>query len=155
MKSLDEIDWQILSILEDNGRETIVKIASQIGLSQTPCIERIKRLERDGYIKKYTLELDRTLLNRGFVVFVQVSFIDSTNRTFNQFAKAIAEIDEIEECHMVSGDYDCLLKVCQKDMKEFRTVITQKISEIQGIARTNSYAVIEEIKSGAKLVKSR
>ncbi len=155
MKSLDKIDWQILSILEDNGRETIVKIAGEVGLSQTPCIERIKRLERDGYIKKYTIELDRALLDRGFVVFVQVSFIDSTNKTFDQFAKAIAEIDEVEECHMVSGDYDCLLKVRQRDMKEFRTVITQKISEIQGIARTNSYAVIEEIKSGVKFVKGR
>lgn len=154
MKSLDKTDLAILSILEKNGREKVVEIASQVGLSQTPCVERMRRLERDGYIERYTVRLNPRLLNRGFVVFVHVSFADSTNRTFERFAKVIERLDEVEECHMVAGDYDCLVKVRVKDMEEFRNVITSKISEIPGIARTNSYAVIEEIKSRTALLKS-
>ena len=152
MKRLDDVDRKILSILEDNGREKIVKISERIGLSQTACVERIKGLERLGVIKKYTIDLDRNLLDCAFVVFVQVMFTESSNENFNRFVKAVEKIVEIEECHMVSGDFDCLLKVRQKDMKEFRTVITQKLSDIPGIARTNSYVVIDELKSNSKVM---
>lgn len=154
IRQLDDIDRHILSILEENARSTYVEIANQVGLSQTPCVERMKRLERDGYIERYTVQLNPRLLDRGFMVFVHVSFSDSTNRTFDRFAKVIERIDEVEECHMVAGDYDCLVKVRAKDMEEFRKVITMKISEIPGIARTNSYAVIEEVKSRSSMARN-
>lgn len=153
MKKLDKIDTQILKILERNGRETIVQISNQVHLSQTPCIDRIRRLERDGYIQKYTIQLDPNLLDRGCIVFMQVSLADSTNQSFDQFAEAIAHIDDIEECYMVAGEFDCLVKIRVKDMDEFRQVITEKISEIPGITKTNSYTVIECVKSGSSLVR--
>ena len=152
MKQLDLIDRKILSILEGNGRETMVKIAERVGLSKTACIERIKRLEKNGVIKKYAAILEPALVDRGFVMFVHVSFADTSKNAFDRLTKAIAQIDEIEECHMVSGDYDLLLKIRQKDMNDFRRIITDKLSTIPGISRTNSYAVIEELKSGGPLM---
>lgn len=152
IRSLDEIDWKILSELEDNSRITIVELSQRIGLSQTPCVERIKRLERDGYIQKYTIQIDPNLVERGFVVFIQVSFENSSNEVFERFADRIQEFVEIEECFMIAGDYDCLLKVRQKDMNAFREIITSKISSIPGIARTSSFAVIDALKSNSKMI---
>lgn len=151
-KTIDAIDRQILSILEDNSRETMVEIARKVGLSSTPCVERIKRLEREGYIEGYTIRLNPNLMRRGFIVFLQVLLAESTNKAFDQFAEHVKKIDEVDECHMVAGDYDCLLKIRVRDMEEFHSVLVNKISEIPDIARTNSYAVIEPIKQNSKMV---
>lgn len=152
MRQLDDIDWRILSILEDNGRATYVDIAGRVGLSQTPCTERIRRLERDGYIEGYAARLNPQLVGRGFTMFVQVTFSDSRNERFDKFAAAVRTMPEVVECHMIAGGYDCLLKVCVKDMEAFRKVLIDKISEIPGIAQTNSYAVIDVVKSGERLL---
>jgi Lrp/AsnC family transcriptional regulator, leucine-responsive regulatory protein len=152
MKPLDRIDRLILSILEENSRASYVEIAHRVGLSQTPCTERIKRLERDGFIKGYTVRLNPDLIDRGFTIFIQITFADSTNERFDRFAKAIQNMHEIVECHMLAGGYDCLLKVCVKDMASFRTFLIDKLSPVPGIAQTNSYAAIEVVKSETKLM---
>lgn len=146
IKQLDSTDRRILAALESNARATYVEIANQVGLSQTPCTERIKRLEKNGYIEGYQARLNPDLVGRGFMVFIQVTFADSTNDTFDHFRRALHEIDEVIECHMIAGGFDCLLKVAVADMEAYRKVLIDKISDIPGISQTNSYAVIEEIK---------
>jgi len=153
MRRLDDIDRRILAILEENGRAPLVEIANRVGLSQTPCTERIRSLEREGYIEQYTVRLNPDLIERGFTTFIQVTFVDSTNETFDEFAEAIRELNEVVECHMVAGGYDCLLKICVKDMDAFRRVLIDKISEIPGIAQTNSYAVIDVVKKAERLMR--
>ncbi len=148
----DLIDRKIMSILEENGRASFVEIAKTVGLSQTPCAERIKRLERKGYIEGYTARLNPGLIDRGFTTFIQVTFTDSTNKTFQTFSDHILDIPEVIECHMVAGMFDCLLKVCVSNMDEFRQVLLEKISEIPGIAQTNSFAVIEDIKTRGRFI---
>lgn len=91
-KTIDAIDRQILSILEDNSRETMVEIARKVGLSSTPCVERIKRLEREGYIEGYTIRLNPNLMRRGFIVFLQVLLAESTNKAFDQFAEHVKKL---------------------------------------------------------------
>lgn len=154
MRQLDDIDRRILSILEGNGRATYVEIAHRVGLSQTPCTERIKRLEREGYIERYTARLNPDLVGRGFTMFIQITFSDSRNERFDRFSEIIRNMPEVVECHMIAGGYDCLLKVCVEDMEAFRKVLISKISEIPGIAQTNSYAVIEVVKSGGQFLES-
>lgn len=152
MRQLDDIDRRILGILEENGRATYVDIAGRVGLSQTPCTERIRRLEREGYIEGYAALLNPDLVDRGFTMFMQVTFSESTNERFDKFAKIIREMPEVLECHMIAGGYDCLLKICVKDMDAFRKVLIDKISQIPGIAQTNSFAVIEVVKRDGRLL---
>ena len=152
IKKIDSIDRKILSLLEENGRASFVEIAKTVGLSQTPCSERIKRLEREGFIESYTARLNPKLVDRGFITFIQVTFTDSTNKTFTEFTKHIEGIPEILECHMVAGLFDCLLKVCVSDISEFRSVLLEKIAEIPDISQTNSFTVIEVLKKPGKLI---
>lgn len=154
MRQLDDIDRRILALLEDNGRATYVDIAGRVGLSQTPCTERIRRLERDGYIEGYSARLNPDLVGRGFTMFMQVTFSESTNERFDKFTEIVRDMPEVLECHMIAGGYDCLLKVCVKDMNAFRNVLIDKISQIPGIAQTNSFAVIEVVKRGGKFLDS-
>jgi len=151
-RGIDDLDQQILALLEENGRATYVQIADRIGLSQTPCAERIKRLERDGYIEGYSARLNPDLIGRGFTVFIQVTFTDTSNETFERFSQTLSDIDEVVECHMIAGGYDCLLKVCVESMDAFRTALTNKISTIPGISQTNSYAVIDVVKRSSRLL---
>ena len=151
-RGIDDTDRKILAMLEENGRATYVQVAERIGLSQTPCAERIKRLERDGYIEGYSARLNPDLIGRGFTVFIQVTFSDTSNETFEEFSRALPDIEEVVECHMIAGGYDCLLKVCVESMDVFRSVLTEKISTIPGIAQTNSYAVIDVVKRSSRLM---
>ena len=152
IKQLDATDRHILAVLENNARATYVEIANKVGLSQTPCTERIRRLERDGFIESYQARLNPDLVGRGFTVFMQVTFVDSTNATFDQFTDEMDKIDEVVECHMIAGGYDCLLKIRVADMDAYRKLLIDKISEIAGIAQTNSYPVIEVIKRRGNLL---
>lgn len=153
MKPLDSTDQKILALLEQNGRATIVEIAEQVGLSQTPCAERIKRMEREGVISGYIATLNPELVGRGFTIFIQVKLREGTNQNFDIFAAAVNEIDEVLECHMIAGGFDCLLKISVADMQEYRSVIIGKISVITGIERTDSFPVIEVLKSGTSLMR--
>lgn len=151
-RKIDAVDREILTALEENARATYIEIAQRVGLSQTPCTERIRRLEKDGYIESYQAQLNPDLVGRGFTTFIQVRLTDSTNATFDRFKDAVRKIDEVVECHMIAGEYDCLLKISVADMDAYRKVLIDKISEIPGIAQTNSYAVIEVLKRRGNLL---
>jgi Lrp/AsnC family leucine-responsive transcriptional regulator len=151
MKPLDSIDRRILSILQKEGRVSNVQLAKRVHLSPTPCLERIRRLERDGFIRGYRAELDPDRLGCGFVTFMTVSLDRTTEDVFDKFACSVARIDEIVECHMVGGGFDYLLKIRTESMSAFRTFMGDRVSSLPEVAQTHSYFVMEEVKDSKTL----
>lgn len=151
MRALDKLDRKILTILQHHGRTSNADLAKKINLSQTPCLERVRRLERDGYILSYAARLDPVLMKAGFVTFISVNLVRTSEDVFNLFAGKIKAMDEVTECHMVGGGYDYLLKIRTEDMAAFRTFLGEKLSTLPEVAQTHSYFVMEEVKSTSVL----
>lgn len=146
METLDKTDIKILSILQENSRLTIKEIASRVNLSVTPVFERIKRLENEGYIKKYVAILDADKLNRGFIVYCCVKLRQLTRDTAFSFMNTIKEITEVTECYNISGEYDYLLKVHAPNMKYYQEFILNVLGTIEGLGSLTSMFVMSEIK---------
>lgn len=151
MHKLDQIDLDILAALQADGRITNVALAKQVGLSATPCLERVKSLEAEGLITGYVARLSASALGLGLTVFVQIAIERTSQRVFEAFREAVQAIPEIEECHMVAGGYDYLLKVRVPDMAAYRNFLGAVLSGIPGIRETHSYPVMEEVKDSATL----
>lgn len=151
MHKLDQIDIDILSALQADGRITNVALARQVGLSPTPCLERVKSLEASGLIGGYVARLSAQSLGLGLTVFVQIAIERTSPQVFEDFRKAVQGIPEIQECHMVAGGFDYLLKVRVPDMVAYRTFLGAVLSGIPGIRETHSYPVMEEIKESCAL----
>ena len=145
-KTLDRIDRAILKALQADGRMTNSDLSRLINLSATPCLERVRRLERDGYIESYHAKLNAEKVNAGFLVFITVSLDQTNENIFTKFKSKIAEIPEIMECHMVGGGFDYILKVRTGSMAEYRRLMEERLSEIPAIASTSSYFVMESVK---------
>lgn len=145
-RDLDRIDERILKELEENGRLSIVELAARVHLTNTPCSERVKRLERDGYIQKYKAVLDRERLGRAHLTVVQVSLAATGDNSLVRFNKAIHSIPEVDSCLMVAGSFDYILTVRTRDMAHFRDVLGDKINQLPGVHQTNSFAVMETVK---------
>ncbi len=126
-------------------------LARRVGLTPTPCQERVKRLERDGYITGYAARLDPARLDLGLLVFVQVTLDRTTTDVFGRFAAAIRSFASVAECHMVAGGFDYLLKIRCRDMADYRRILGDELGSIDGIAQTHTYAVMEEIKTETAL----
>lgn len=146
MHRLDQIDLDILAALQADGRTTNVALARQVGLSATPCLERVKSLEAGGFIKGYSANLSPAALGLGLTVFVQIAIDSTSQRVFEEFRASVLAIPEIQECHMVAGGYDYLLKVRVPDMAAYRNFLGAVLSGIPGIRETHSYPVMEEVK---------
>jgi len=150
-KSPDRIDRSILRMLQTDGRLSNVELARRINLSPTPCLERVRRLEKDGFIRGYSARLDPSKLHLGLAVFVQVTLDKTTSDVFEKFKASVSSIDEIVECHMVAGGFDYILKVRTADMDAFRTFLGETINNLPGIASTSTYVVMEAVKEGEGL----
>ena len=135
---LDETDLQILKTLQKNAKLTTKELADAVHLTPTPVFERQKRLERQGYIKKYVAILDPEKLNQGLLVFCKV-MADS-------FTRRIMRIPEVTECYNTSGAYDYLLKVRARDMKQYQEFVLNKLGDIQNISAIESTFVMAEVK---------
>lgn len=144
--SLDIIDKKILRELQSNGRITYNELAERIGLSKTPCLKRVKRLERENYIRGYQALLDPDRVQQGYVVYVQVKLMSTKRAMLDKFNKKVLEIPEIVSCHMMAGGYDYLLKVRTKDMKSYRDFLVESLSTLPGIDQTSTFPVMEQIK---------
>lgn len=145
MKPLDRIDRKILRTLQSSGRISNVDLASNVNLSPTPCLERVRRLEKDGYILGYRAKLNARLLDQGFTAFVTVN-LERTNRdVFREFADKVRSMPEIVDCHMVGGGFDYLLKVRTSDMDSFRQFLGETLSTLDVVSQTRTYFVMEEI----------
>lgn len=144
-RSLDRIDLQILDILQRQAKISNVELAKLVNLSASPCLDRVRRLEKLGIIKRYAAILDTDKLNVGMTAFVQVT-LDRTNADiFTQFRNNLTNIKEVAECHMVAGGFDYLIKLRVPDMKAYRQVLG-KIVDLKGVAQTHTYVVIEDVK---------
>lgn len=150
-KSLDRIDRSILRLLQSDGRLSNVELARRINLSPTPCLERVRRLEKAGFIRGYSARLNPSKLHLGLAVFVQVTLDKTTSDVFEKFKAAVGEIDEVVECHMVAGGFDYILKVRTADMDAFRAFLGDIINNLPGIASTSTYVVMEAVKEGESL----
>lgn len=145
-RDLDRIDERILSELEESGRLSIVDLATRINLTNTPCSERVKRLENSGYIRRYKAVLDMERLGFSHLTVVQVSLAATADQSLTAFNQAVQDVPEIESCLMVAGSFDYLLRVRTRDIAHFRAVLGEKINKLPGIYQTNSFAVMETVK---------
>lgn len=150
VRALDKIDLAILDALQENSRISNVNLAAKINLSASPCLDRVKRLEAEGYIERYGAVLNAAKLNFGLTAFVEVTLDKSTTDVFAHFAKQVAEIKQIAECDMVAGGFDYLLKIRIANMAEYRSVLGE-IVDIPGVAKNHTYVVIEKIKKDTGL----
>ncbi len=146
LKPLDRIDRAILKTLQDEGRISNVELSQRVNLSPSPCLERVRRLETDGYIENYSAVLSSEKLGLGKIAFVQVTLDHMTQEVFEQFKKAVEKNPYVVECHMVAGGYDYLVKVRFDDMDNYRYVL-QKVVELPHVNQTHTYVVIEEVKN--------
>ena len=126
----DRTDFKILKLLQENGRITNLQLASSIGLSPAPTLERVRKLENSGYIKSYHAFVDEEKLGLGIKSFIQVSLDFHTHNAIPEFVSAVQHIKEVTECHHVTGQCDFILKVYVKDIKAYEAVIMEKISKI-------------------------
>jgi len=146
---LDKIDRNILKKLQLDGRISNVKLAELVHLSPTPCLERVKRLEKEGFIKGYVAILEPRMLDAALVSFIEVSLGRTTTRALDNFRRVIMEMEEVQECHMVAGGFDYLIKVRTSDMEHYRRFLGEKLSSIEDISATHTYVVMEEIKASS------
>ncbi|ASO07439.1 Lrp/AsnC family transcriptional regulator [Arenibacter algicola] len=147
MGDLDNIDIQILKLLQNNSNLTTKDLANKVNLSTTPVFERVKRLEKNGYIKKYVAVLDAEKLDKGLTVFCNITLKQHTREIGNKFVKDIVAIKEVTECYNVSGDYDFLLKVMVKDMKHYQDFVLNHLGSIKNIGSAHSTFVMGDIKN--------
>jgi Lrp/AsnC family leucine-responsive transcriptional regulator len=146
-RELDRVDRQLLSLLQADGRLTVAELARNVNLTLTPCIERVRRLERDGYIDGYYAHLNPKRLGQRMLAFTEVTLDHATQDVFQRFKEAVQLVEEIVECHMVAGGFDYLIKTRVQDMDEYRRVLGDKIVNVRGVRHTQTYFVLEEVKS--------
>lgn len=147
VKKLDRIDKNILFELQKEGRLSNVELSKRVGLSPTPCLERVKRLEKERYITGYGAKLNPDKLEAALLVFVEITLTKSSPDVFDDFAKAVQHIDVIQECHLVSGDFDFLLKTRVSDMAAYRQLLGETLLTLPAVSESRTYVVMEEVKS--------
>ncbi len=147
MEHLDDKDMQLLRLLQKNAKLTVKELAKEINLSPSPVFERVKSLEQEGFIKRYSAVLDAEKLNRGFTVFCQIRLKIHDRSVGHDFVKEILEIEEVAECYNISGDFDFLLKVQVRDMKHYQDFVFNKLGSVDSIGSTHSTFVMAEVKN--------
>ena len=145
---LDDMDLRILRCLQDDAKMTTKQIAAKVNLSTTPVFERIKRLENEGYIKKYTAVLDPDKIGRGFMVFCSVKLKQMNRDIAKDFVSVIRNIPEVSACYNVAGEFDYILTIYAPDMKYYNDFIINVLGTIESIGSILSTFVMKEIKQG-------
>lgn len=145
-EEIGKIDRNILRTLQRDGRISYTDLARQVGLSVTPCIERVKRLERNGYILGYSAKVCPTKLEAGLVVFVQIRLNHTSQKNFEEFRRSVIDLENIQSCFLVSGNYDYLLKARVADMAAYRELLGHRILKLPAVQESTSYVVMEELK---------
>ncbi len=146
-KPLDRLDYKILDTLQKNSDMSNVELAAKINLSPPPCLERVKRLEREGYIKKYVGILDPYKLNADLLVYIQVSLISTASKDLEDFNFIMQGLEQVQECHMVSGGFDYLIKVRTSDMQAYRHFLSNDLGSLANVRETHTYVVMQEVKN--------
>ncbi|MCQ2141291.1 MAG: Lrp/AsnC family transcriptional regulator [Bacteroidales bacterium] len=143
---IDSTDIQILRCMQENARVTTKELAAKVNLSTTPVFERLKRLEREGYIQKYVAVLDAEKLNQGFVVFCSVKLRQMGKEIARDFTSRIKDIPQVTECYNVSGEFDYLLKIHAPDMKYYNEFLINVLGTIDSLGSVQSAFVMNSVK---------
>ncbi len=143
---LDQIDKKLLMLLQTDSKRTTKAYANELGLSNTAAYERIRRLEKKGVIEKYVTILNKSHIDKAFVVFCHVKLVQHIKDFVRQFEREVLQLEEVIECYHISGDYDYLLKICVKDMEAYRDFMVGKLTALNNIGSTQSSFAIKEVK---------
>lgn len=146
LNNLDNYDINILNALQQDGRISFTDLGKRVGLTTTPCIDRVRKLERDGYILGYSARLRAQKLDKGLVVFVQITLDRTNKQTFADFERSIQKIASVQECYLVTGGFDFLVKARIKDMSSYRDLLEDELLSLPGVKGSTSIAVMEIIK---------
>ncbi len=146
MSELDKFDKAIIRELQKNSRISVTELAVVVGLSKTPCKIRMDRLENKGYILGYSILVDRAKLGESYVAFVQVTLSDTKTKALEAFNKAVRQIPEVEQCHMIASNFDYLLKVRTSNMVSYRKFLGETLSDLPFVMQSSTFVVMEEIK---------
>lgn len=144
---LDSKDKKLLILLQNDSKKTTKQLAGELDLSVTAVFERIKKLEKQQVIDKYVALVDKTKLHKSFVVLCHVRLAQHKKEYISQFEKEIIQFPEVLECFHVSGDHDYILKICVRDIEEYRDFMVSKLTNLQHIASTQSSFMIKEVKN--------
>ena len=148
---LSSIDRSILRILQKNGRITYSDLAVQVGLSTSPCIERVRKLERLGYISHYAARLNPDMLDAGLVVFVMIRMDRSSKSNFDSFRRSAKLLPQVQECYLTTGNFDYLIKARVKDMAQYRTLLEDTLLSIEGVQESTSIVAMDAVKESLTL----
>jgi Lrp/AsnC family leucine-responsive transcriptional regulator len=144
---MDTIDKKLLKLLQTDSKKTTKELSLKLDLSVTAVYERIKKLEREGIIQNYVALINRSKVDKGFIVFCHIKLIQHTREFLTKFEYQVVKLSEILECHHVSGDYDYILKIAVKDMEEYREFLVTKLTTLDHIGSTHSTFMISEVKN--------
>jgi Lrp/AsnC family leucine-responsive transcriptional regulator len=145
-RKLDDFDRKILDILSVNGRITLTDLAAQVGLSTTPCQTRVRRLEKEQYILGYRAILDMNKLGLAHIAFVQVTLSNTREKALQEFGDAVRKIPEKEQCHIIAGGFDYLLKIRTEDIDSYRKVLGERVSALPHVSHTSTFVVMEAVR---------
>jgi Lrp/AsnC family transcriptional regulator, leucine-responsive regulatory protein len=151
-RELDNIDRNILRIIQREGRISFVELGERVGLSTTPCMERVRRLEREKFILGYGARLNPQKLEANLLVFVEISLESKSASIFDDFRRAAIKLPHVMECHLVSGDFDYLIKARISEMASYRKLLGDILLKLPGVRESKSYIVMEEIKETLDLI---
>ncbi len=151
LHSLDATDLRILRLLQRQAKVTNKEIAAELGLTPSPVFERVRRLERNGYIQRYVALVDRQKMGLSLLAFCNVSIKEHARPYILQFEREILTLPEVVECFHTAGGFDYLMKIIVPDMKAYQRFIVQKLAALENIGRVQSSFVMEEIKHNTEL----
>ena len=142
---LDVFDRKIIEILAEDGRISITDLAQRVGLSKTPCQQRFRRLIADGYVDGFRAVLNPAKLGLDHIAFAEVKLTNTSEEALKAFNTAVKKIAEVEECHMIAGRFDYLLKIRTRDIKRYRHVLGERISALPFVASTSTNVAMETV----------
>ena len=148
---LDTLDCRIITELQSDGRLSNVELADRVGLSPSPCLRRIKRLETSGYIEGYRATLKRELVGLGFSVFLSVKLNEHANERVAHFEKTMVDLPEVVACHLVSGEADYFLEIVVPDLSAYQQFLVGKLLNLPVVREVRSNIAIQSLKAGAPL----
>ncbi|MBP7567885.1 MAG: winged helix-turn-helix transcriptional regulator [Burkholderiaceae bacterium] len=151
MPDLDRIDRKILDLLQRHARLPVAELARSVGLSASPCAERVRRLEREGVITGYHARIAPEALGRTLLVFAEIRLAEKSQPVFDQVRRALVHVPQVLECHLVTGAFDYLLKARVRDMDEYRRLLGSLLAQLPVRAESHSYVVMDELKETSLL----
>jgi len=150
-RELDRIDVKLVRALQENCRISMTELAEKVGLSVTPCTDRVKRLERDRFILGYHARLNPQAFDQALLVFVEIKLSAKSGAMFEAFKREVRKLPNVLECHLVSGDFDYLIKARIPEMNAYRRLLGDMLLALPGARESRSYIVMEEIKESLAL----